>query len=65
VLLYSEIGMDGVAAQLLRLAPVQCNNWGHPVTSGFPSLDYFLSSALMEPEDAKINTRRSWSDCST
>jgi predicted O-linked N-acetylglucosamine transferase (SPINDLY family) len=35
------------------LAPVQCNSWGHPDTSGFPTLDYFLSSDLMEPPDAQ------------
>jgi predicted O-linked N-acetylglucosamine transferase (SPINDLY family) len=31
---------------------VQCNSWGHPDTSGFPTLDYYLSSDLMEPPDA-------------
>ena len=25
--------------------------WGHPETSGLPTIDYFLTSALMEPED--------------
>ncbi len=55
VLLYPEIGMDGPSAQLaaLRLAPVQCNSWGHPVTSGFPTLDYYLSGDLMEPPDGQ------------
>ena len=53
VVLYPEIGMDPVAAHLAaqRLAPVQAMAWGHPVTSGMPSIDLFLSSALMEPED--------------
>lgn len=51
VLIYPEIGMDPMAAQLAaqRLAPVQCCSWGHPETSGFPTIDYFLSSELMEP----------------
>ena len=51
ILLYPEIGMDKVTAQLAaqRLARVQCTSWGHPVTSGFPTIDYFLSSDLMEP----------------
>jgi predicted O-linked N-acetylglucosamine transferase (SPINDLY family) len=55
VLLFPEIGMDKVSAQLaaMRLAPVQCTSWGHPVTSGFPTIDYFLSSDLMEPETAE------------
>jgi predicted O-linked N-acetylglucosamine transferase (SPINDLY family) len=54
VLLFPEIGMDRVSAQLAaqRLAPVQCCSWGHPVTSGFPTIDYFISSDLMEPEGA-------------
>jgi predicted O-linked N-acetylglucosamine transferase (SPINDLY family) len=55
VLIYPEIGMDPVAALLAgqRLAPVQCNSWGHPETSGFPTIDYFLSSDLMEPPDGQ------------
>jgi predicted O-linked N-acetylglucosamine transferase (SPINDLY family) len=53
VLLYPEINMDAAAAALaaLRLAPVQCMSWGHPETSGYPTIDYFLSSELMEPPD--------------
>jgi protein O-GlcNAc transferase len=53
-LIYPEIGMDKLSAQLAgqRLAGVQCASWGHPVTSGFPTIDYFLSSDLMEPADA-------------
>jgi protein O-GlcNAc transferase len=54
VLLYPELGMDPVAARLAgeRLAPVQCVSWGQPETSGLPTIDFFLSSVLMEPEDA-------------
>lgn len=37
----------------LRLAPVQCVAWAHPITSGSPTLDYYLSGDLMEPEDAQ------------
>jgi predicted O-linked N-acetylglucosamine transferase (SPINDLY family) len=52
-LIYPEIGMDPAVAQLaaLRLAPVQYAAWGHPSTSGYPTIDFFLSSAAMEPED--------------
>ena len=55
VLIYPEIGMSAAAWQLaaLRLAPVQCNSWGHPTTSGYPTLDCFLSSDLMEPPEAQ------------
>ena len=46
--------MDKVSAQLAaqRLAAVQCASWGHPVSSGFPTIDYFISSDLMEPTRA-------------
>ena len=51
VLLFPEVGMDQTTARLaaLRLAPVQAVAWGHPETSGLPTVDYFLSSELMEP----------------
>jgi protein O-GlcNAc transferase len=55
VLIYPEVGMDRIATLLAaqRIAAVQCNSWGHPDTSGFPTLDYFLSSDLMEPADGQ------------
>ena len=55
VLIYPEVGMDHISAQLAaqRLALVQCKSWGHPDTSGFPTLDYYLSSDLMEPPDGQ------------
>jgi predicted O-linked N-acetylglucosamine transferase (SPINDLY family) len=55
VLVFPEIGMNSQILQMagLRLAPVQCVAWGHPVTSGLPTIDYFLSSDLMEPENAQ------------
>jgi protein O-GlcNAc transferase len=51
VLIFPEIGMDPMTVKLaaLRLAPVQCTSWGHPTTSGLPTVDYFLSSERMEP----------------
>jgi protein O-GlcNAc transferase len=54
VVIFPEIGMDQMTARIagLRLAPVQCSSWGHPETSGFPTIDYFLSSELMEPPEA-------------
>lgn len=54
ILVYFEIGMHIETLQLaaLRLAPIQCASWGHPVTTGLPTIDYFLSSDLMEPEAA-------------
>jgi protein O-GlcNAc transferase len=57
VLLYPEVGMDPIAARLAaqRLAPVQCVTWGQPETTGMPTLDYFLSSDLMEPPDGEVH----------
>ena len=55
ILVYPEIGMDAPTMQMagLRLAPIQCTAWGHPVTTGLPTIDYFLSSQLMEGENAQ------------
>jgi predicted O-linked N-acetylglucosamine transferase (SPINDLY family) len=57
VLIYPEIGMDPMTAKLanLRLAPVQATTWGHPETSGLPTIDYYFSAADFEPEEAKDN----------
>lgn len=57
VLVFLDLGMHAKTTQLagLRLAPVQCLTWGHPVTSGLPTVDYFLSSELMEPENAQLH----------
>lgn len=53
VLVYPEVGMWPPISQCaaLWLAPIQCASWGHPETSGLPTVQYFLSSALMEPAD--------------
>jgi protein O-GlcNAc transferase len=55
-LIYPGLLMDTSSLQLAaqRLARVQCNSWGHPETSGLSTLDYFLSSDLMEPPDAQV-----------
>jgi predicted O-linked N-acetylglucosamine transferase (SPINDLY family)/glycosyltransferase involved in cell wall biosynthesis/ADP-heptose:LPS heptosyltransferase len=57
ILVFPDIGMHPLTNYLgaLRLAPVQCVCWGHPVTTGLPTVDYFLSSDLMEPEDAQTH----------
>ncbi len=53
-LIYPEMGMDATGYMLgaMRLASVQCAAWGHPVTTGHNNIDYYLSCAAMEPEDA-------------
>jgi predicted O-linked N-acetylglucosamine transferase (SPINDLY family) len=54
-LFYTDIGMDPRTYFLAfaRLAPVQCTTWGHPVTTGLPTMDYYLSGAHLEPEGAE------------
>ncbi|MEM7725135.1 MAG: tetratricopeptide repeat protein [Cyanobacteria bacterium P01_A01_bin.45] len=56
LLIFAEFGMDPMTLKLgcLRLAPIQiCSPLGHVETSGMPTIDYYLSSDLMEPEDAQ------------
>ena len=57
VLIYLDIGMKPIIQILssLRLAPIQCNTWGHPVTSGFKNIDYYFSSELMEDKNSQKN----------
>lgn len=54
VLFYPDIGMEPMTYFLAfaRLAPVQCVTWGHPVTTGIPTVDFFLSCDAAEPADA-------------
>jgi protein O-GlcNAc transferase len=55
ILLYPAVGLHPMTLKLasLRLAPVQINTWGHPDTSGLPTLDYYLSADCFEPADAQ------------
>ncbi len=57
VLIYPEIGMDPTTAKLasLRLAPVQATSWGHPHTTGLPTIDHFLSAEGLEPPGAQAH----------
>ena len=54
ILVHTDVGMNPLTLQLaaLRLAPVQCKGWGHPVTTGLPTIDFYLSSDLMEIPEA-------------
>ncbi len=45
------------ALAALRLAPIQCAGWGHPVTTGLPNVDCFLSAAAVEPAGAQAHYR--------
>ena len=55
ILFYPDIGMSPYSYFLAfaRLAPIQAVTWGHPVTTGIPNMDYFLSSKLLEIPDAQ------------
>lgn len=59
VLFYPDLGMDPLSWTLAhsRLAPVQCVTWGHPVTTGIPTVDYFISSGLIDDRDADYTER--------
>lgn len=55
VLVYLDIGMHPTVQTLasFRFAPMQCALWGHPVTTGFEHIDWFVSAELMEPPGAQ------------
>ena len=59
VMFYPEVGMDPATCALaaLRLAPLQVAGWGHPVTTGLPSMDLFLSGELFEGPGAEQHYR--------
>jgi predicted O-linked N-acetylglucosamine transferase (SPINDLY family) len=39
----------------LRLAQTQIASWGHPETTGLPTIDYYLSAEGLEPGGAQAN----------
>lgn len=55
VLFYTDIGMEPTTYSLAftRLAPVQCVTWGHPETTGIDTVDYFISSEILDTEGAQ------------
>jgi predicted O-linked N-acetylglucosamine transferase (SPINDLY family) len=57
VLFYQDIGMEPTSYFLAfaRLAPVQCVSFGHPNTTGIPTMDYFVSNDLFEPPKAEAH----------
>jgi uncharacterized protein (TIGR03032 family) len=54
ILHYPDIGMAPFTYTLAhsRLAPLQTVTWGHPVTSGLPTIDHFISCRDAEAEGA-------------
>lgn len=55
ILVFLELGMCPQTLQIagLKLAPIYCATWGHPVTTGLPTIDYFISAELLEPAKAQ------------
>jgi predicted O-linked N-acetylglucosamine transferase (SPINDLY family) len=54
-LIFPEVGMDPLTLALagLRLAERQFAAWGHPETTGLPTMDHYLSGDAFEPADAQ------------
>ena len=54
VLIYPDVGMESVTSLLcvMRLAPLQCVQYGHPITTGSHAIDYYLSGIMVEPYNA-------------
>lgn len=53
-LMYTDLGMEihSYLSAFSRLAPVQAMWWGHPITSGLSSIDYFFSLDVEVPNAA-------------
>ena len=54
ILIYPGLGLESHTYRLaaMKLAPVQCASYGHPITLGLPTIDRYFVSELMEPQDA-------------
>ena len=57
ILFYPEIGLSLELYYLsfIKLANYQITSWGHPETTGNSSIDYFLTSKLIETGEAQKN----------
>lgn len=55
VLLFPELGSEPVALAIAnrRLAPTQVASWGHPTTSGLPTVDLYLGAERFDPPGAE------------
>jgi protein O-GlcNAc transferase len=55
ILVFLDVCLEPITTQLaaLRLAPVQCAAWDQPLTTGLPTIDYFISGAATEPDNAQ------------
>ena len=57
ILVFGELGMSSTAylTAFSRLAHRQVVFWGHGVTTGLPEMDYFITSAKMETQEAQAH----------
>ena len=57
ILFYTDIGMEPFTYVLAfsRFAPVQCVTWGHPMTTGIDTIDYFISTEDMETDESSLH----------
>jgi protein O-GlcNAc transferase len=57
ILFFQDIGMEPLSYFLAfaRLAPVQLTSFGHPDTTGIPTIDYFLSSENYEASGSQAH----------
>ena len=57
IVFFPDIGMSTEFYYLsfIRFAKIQITSWGHPVTTGNNSIDYFLSSKLLETKEGQKN----------
>jgi predicted O-linked N-acetylglucosamine transferase (SPINDLY family) len=57
IALFPETGSDPLTLKLaaLRFAPLQAVTWGHPETSGLPTMDLYISGRAFEPPGAENN----------
>ena len=52
LIFYTDLGMDPATYQMAhnRLAPIQFTSWGHPITTGISTIDYFISCEDMDQD---------------
>ena len=55
IVFFPDIGMSSELYYLsfIRFAKIQITSWGHPITTSNRSIDYFLSSKLLETKNAQ------------
>lgn len=55
IVFFPDVGMSSEFYYLsfIRFAKIQITSWGHPITTSNASIDYFLSSKLLETRNAQ------------